>query len=44
MGNDVIAGSELTVVNMNNTVVRESVWRGVTGEGWERVDVKEAVG
>lgn len=36
MGNDVMAGSELTAVNMNNTVVRASVWYDVTGESWER--------
>lgn len=43
MGNDVMARSELTAVNMNNTVVRASVWRAVTGESWERrADAKKA--
>lgn len=34
--NIVIAGTELTSVNMNNTVARESVWRDVIGQSWER--------
>lgn len=30
VSNDVRAGSELTAVNMNNTVATESEWRDVT--------------